>query len=246
MENKRKNIYITIFVITTIIASCLAVYFAITKNNETEKLQAKVDELTSQNNELNENSQVVENNVTTQEKVVEKVVEKYGRFNVNASNCLNNTNGHVYSDRIGFDRTVYGLNCNYTNDKEVTISLDMKDFNMYFPNISSETGTKEWKVNFSKKVVDIVAGGFGQAAGNETIFFIMEDGTVEYMPLATAVKNNSIKSYGKLEGVNDIISIKTVSAGAPNGGGWVTTIAFNKDGKFYDLDYVLRKMNVLQ
>ena len=117
---------------------------------------------------------------------------------------------------------------------------------MYFPGLSNETGIKEGDINFNKKVVDMAECGFGQSIDNETLFFIMEDGTVEYMPIATAVKNNSIKSYGKLEGVNDIISIKNVSAGAPNGGGWVTTIAFNKDGKFYDLDYVLRKMNVLQ
>ena len=33
MENKRKNIYIVVFVITTIIASCVAVYFGIQMNN---------------------------------------------------------------------------------------------------------------------------------------------------------------------------------------------------------------------
>ena len=72
MENKRKNIYIVIFVITTIIASCVAVYFGIMGKKETEKLQAKVDELNSVNSDLDKNSQVVEQ----QEKVVEKVVEK--------------------------------------------------------------------------------------------------------------------------------------------------------------------------
>ena len=34
MESKRKNIYIVIFVITTIIASCVAVYFGVVGNNK--------------------------------------------------------------------------------------------------------------------------------------------------------------------------------------------------------------------
>ena len=33
----------------------------------------------------------------------------------------------------------------------------------------------------------------------------MEDGTVEYMPLAYAIKNNDFRSYGKLEGVENVV-----------------------------------------
>ena len=46
MESKRKNVYITIFVITTIIASCVAVYFGISENTgkkEIKELEAKVE-----------------------------------------------------------------------------------------------------------------------------------------------------------------------------------------------------------
>ena len=50
MESKRKNVYITIFVITTIIASCIAVYFGISENTGKKKikeLEAKVEVLNS-------------------------------------------------------------------------------------------------------------------------------------------------------------------------------------------------------
>ncbi len=62
MESKRKNVYIALFVITTIIAGCLAAYFGIMKNKEAEDLKSQIADLQNQIDNINNNSKDNENN----------------------------------------------------------------------------------------------------------------------------------------------------------------------------------------
>ena len=62
MESKRKNVYIVIFVITTIIASCVAVYFGIMGNKEVNDLKAQVEDLKEEINNTNDENQENKNN----------------------------------------------------------------------------------------------------------------------------------------------------------------------------------------
>lgn len=115
-------------------------------------------------------------------------------------------------------KEVYGL----TTDKTSTESLT--DFG---PN--------------NTEVVDVLACGFGQAAGKETILFLMKDGTVEYIPLRKAFANNNFKSYGKLSGVENVIKLLPVSVNNRHGaGGYVSTVAQRADGNYYDLSSITR------
>ena len=65
-------------------------------------------------------------------------------------------------------------------------------FNYYLVNTNYNLGrvtslnfsTYEMRdINFTKKVMDIFFGGIGQDASGDTILFLMEDGTVQYLPL---------------------------------------------------------------
>ena len=88
MESKRKNVYIVLFVITTIVAGCLAAYFGIMGNKEKDELnnqiadlQSRIDELEKKENNVqvdnsNDDKDVQENTNNDTEKVVEKVIEK--------------------------------------------------------------------------------------------------------------------------------------------------------------------------
>ena len=72
------------------------------------------------------------------------------------------------------------------------------------------------------------------------LYFLMEDGTVEYMPIHKALKSQEFKSYGKLENVSNIVEIATGMAqanvdGSGNGPGWNTVFAINYDGDYYDI-----------
>ncbi len=256
MESKRKNVYIAIFVITTIIAGCVAVYFGIMGNKEKDKvqnLQAQITELENQENnneeinkEENNNNDSQTNTENSNEKIVEKVVEKYGMFNFDASNCINRASEGkaIYRKLLSENYEYYGMVCNIYNNV-LNLRVDMNKFNSIFlwtPN-DGTVNEKEYEIdNFDGEIVDIYLGGFGQAAGYEILFFLMKDGTVEYMPLRKIAQTGEFKSYGKIKNVTNIVSIQNASSGVPNGGGWVTTVAFNNEGKFYDLSESLEDM----
>ncbi len=84
MESKRKNVYIVLFIITTIVAGCLAAYFKIMANkdknelnNQITNLQSKIEELEKKENNVqvdnsNDDKDVQENTNNDTEKVVEK------------------------------------------------------------------------------------------------------------------------------------------------------------------------------
>lgn len=71
------------------------------------------------------------------------------------------------------------------------------------------------------------------------LFILMEDGSVEYIPLYDAIRDNNIKSYGKINDIENITNLYSVCAkkkGSPIGG-FQSIIAQKSDGSFYDLRY---------
>lgn len=94
----------------------------------------------------------------------------------------------------------------------------------------------------ARRVVSIEKGTFGNAPGNETFLFLMDDGTVECMPLHRVAEDGVVRSYGKIEGVEDVISLKGVYS-SPGCGGGGTVIAQKTNGEFYDLYGLLEVQN---
>lgn len=92
------------------------------------------------------------------------------------------------------------------------------------------------KINFDKKIVDVFFGGMGQDASGDTLFILLEDGTLEYIPIVHMFNNaqEQVVSYGKVNGVSDIVKLVSSSTSAG-----VTTLAIKSDGSFYDLWYAL-------
>ena len=76
-----------------------------------------------------------------------------------------------------------------------------------------------------------------QGVNEETIFFLMEDGTVEYIPLYYALKNNDIRSYGAINEVSDVVNLISVAAQPKDSpvGGHLSVLALKADGTYYDL-----------
>ena len=93
------------------------------------------------------------------------------------------------------------------------------------------------KLNFDNKIVDIFFGEMGQSSSGDTLFILLEDGTVEYIPIVHMFNNvqAEVVSYGKINGVSDInkFTLSSTSDG-------VTTLAIKNDGTFYDLWYSLK------
>ena len=92
-------------------------------------------------------------------------------------------------------------------------------------------------INFEKKIVDVFFGGMGQSSSGDTLFILLEDGTVEYIPIVHMFNHaqGAPVSYGKINGVSNVAKF-TLSSTA----GGVTTLAIKNDGTFYDLWYALK------
>ena len=93
------------------------------------------------------------------------------------------------------------------------------------------------KINFDKKIVDVFFGGMGQSSSGDTLFILLEDGTVEYIPIVHMFNHvqGAVSSYGKIKGVSDVVKF-TLSSTSTS----VTTLAIKNDGTFYDLWYALK------
>lgn len=125
MENKRYKIIITIFVITTIIAGSLAVYFFIDKNKEVNNLQTSLNqnktELEKVNKELSDTKSLL-NNTGSKETTESKNDDNITKASI------------PVSDLFGVDSTIiakivdgnlmYYLNTDNSNYFSTTISDD--------------------------------------------------------------------------------------------------------------------------
>ena len=115
-----------------------------------------------------------------------------------------------------------------------TISWDELS-GIYSPYFKIEkTGIESIEINFSTKVNDIYASGFGQVIGYETLLFLMEDGTVEYIPVVKAMQEKMSQSCGKIPGVENIVKFYTTS-----GYGGVNLLGQRADGDYYNLSTIL-------
>ncbi len=91
---------------------------------------------------------------------------------------------------------------------------------------------------FDKKISQVLIDGSGQDATNSTILYLMEDGTVEYVPILKEINTNwqqpdntkKFNSYGKLNNISDIVSL--IPAEAP---GYHTVLARKADGTVINL-----------
>ena len=181
---------------------------------------------------------------TTEEPQEEKT--KDGREKVyskmNYEKCRNCTIGSLYY--AGMD-SITGLNVvPNTNETSVKISINNNRLNETFhldltPSSDNFTYEEINTIKFDKKILQVYIGGWGQSTANEHIFYVMEDGTVEYTPIVKELKENSsskLKSYGAIEKVEDVLYITkaAISKTGTSSDGY-TTIAVRSDGMFYDL-----------
>lgn len=112
----------------------------------------------------------------------------------------------------------------------------------------------------NKTVKSTIVGGSGQSAAALTLYYLLEDGTVEYTKMFIQKETTSgtryyalnytdsetekdangnrltyFASQGAVPNVSKVVKLYNVQAHVENGGGWATTIGALADGSFYDL-----------
>ena len=91
---------------------------------------------------------------------------------------------------------------------------------------------------FDKKISQVLIDGSGHDSTNSAILYLMEDGTVEYVPILKELKTNwgqpdntkKFNSYGKLNGITEVISLVPAEAN-----GYHTVLAKKVDGTVINL-----------
>lgn len=98
------------------------------------------------------------------------------------------------------------------------------------------------EIVFEQKVVDIFFDGIGQDASGDTLLFLLEDGTVQYLPLkkAYSTDHENLKSYGTLSGISNIVKFYSANSLSQMGSS-VTILAQDEDGNLYDLATLLQE-----
>lgn len=217
MENKKNNngVFISIICILVVIVLGLGGYLFLEKNNSN-----------SNNGSTSKNSQnSVSNKVYTDGLKRDLVVP------FDSSKAIN-SKGETYT--LGAQGSASFWATVDSTQKVLTVS--------FVPAIVVENYPLNWTstrrdmtkstITFNKKIAEIFFGGFGQSMSGDTLFILLEDGTLEYIPLVHALNNTQAElvSYGEIKGVNGVVKLSLA-----NTSGGVTTLAMKNDGSFYDL-----------
>ena len=175
MENKRKNIYIVIFVITTIVASCVALYFGIIKNKETEDLKAQVEDLKdeinsakSTNDEYQDNKENANNVIKNESKellVNDETKKEHNKILANNDNVAilqiiiaNKQNYNISNDTYNFENGNFNDSDMLSISAFVSSKINNSDFQKNSRDYKEEGPVKyvkkEFLNNYSKKIFD--------------------------------------------------------------------------------------------
>ena len=234
MENKRKNIYIIIFIITTIVASCVAVYFCVIGNNKVNELQLKVDELIAKNkNQVEKEETILDDNNkdAVEEKIVEKVVEKSIIPKYDPSKMKNKPDNIEYSYNIMYSGTINNLSFGIDSNGIATI-------NVYY-----DGENRKIQLNgINEKIINIYQGTLGDGAV-DCMIFLTESGNVYWADnISTAI--NKYQGIGVInaEKVNKVSNICKVvwtmsQRNNSQAKARATFVAIDINGDCYDLWY---------
>lgn len=173
---------------------------------------------------------------------------------LDVTKCLNNSSNTTYSNPSDVDENV-GLSMSINSDKRgVTLSIDWNTFGPISGASAWAPITEQYQItNFDKDIKATFIGGNGQDAKGTKLFYLMEDGTVEYTPvfkLETDTQGNSYYSVnyvsgngdthfevkGTISNVSGVVKLYKISASS-----WMTTIGAKKDGSFYDLGSIINQ-----
>lgn len=148
----------------------------------------------------------------------------YSYFANNATAELNYSDGTVAIQAVSRSAT----------PNKVSLKLNWSDLNAMYKTNQAETTNDEIELELSQNISDIVIISAGQTVGMERILFLMEDGSVEYIPVAEAVKENNFTSRGKVENLKNIVKFYKGGFDTKEGiGGGAMSYAQDADGKIY-------------
>ena len=210
---------------------------------------------TETNNSTTSSGPTAEPESNKTETTATEPTESFKPLTFNADAIVNGDANQSYrvdiSDRIGFTDGGAGYALYVSADSnngysKASVQVRWSSINKYYgsnhpiPEGSSTDDYGRFEVNFSQPITDIHIGGIGQMIGNESIFYLMEDGTVEKTDIKAAAEAGDFTSHTKVDGLEKIVKFYDVDAWPSNGnvGGYGTSAAQDIDGKIYLLFHI--------
>lgn len=89
---------------------------------------------------------------------------------------------------------------------------------------------------FRSSIQEVYYGYFGNGDMMPTLFFLMEDGTVEYINAKEMIENKKYQSSGRVKDLKNIVAFADVSVTDEIGAGYRTVVAIDEDGYSYDIN----------
>lgn len=226
MDKKRYKVYIAIFVVTTIIASCIAVYLGIIGNKNKKELQEIEKELAAKNDTTKEKQET-----NTEVKEVEKIVEveKGVIPKFDPSKMKNKQDNISYEGDIKYGAMIQDLGIDI--DSKGVVELTSFQNNIKLGQI---------KVNgLQGKVIDACKGTLGNGS-IDAILFLTENGDVYWandVSFFVYSQGNETLNVKKIESVSNICRIVWTTSYKNNTFNRYTFIGIDTNGNCYDLWY---------
>ena len=229
MENKKSKtgLHVIVGILLGIIICGGVIYAAYSLDYLTFGQVEENEKAKTNNDENNESEENVDNNSLDFDtsKIVNSTADSYELQNYNGTiDVILDETREIAT--LSFNRKTlsdtYGLNWDTTGVVEGTV--------------------EEKTITFTQGVKDVFVGGIGQDISGDVILFLMDDGTVEYIPVYKALSSNGIDgliSYGTLNDLKDVVKFYSVGAIRNLVGSSVTILAQTKDGTLYDLNPII-------
>ncbi len=229
MESKKSKtgLHVIVGILLGIIICGGVIYAAYSLDYLTFGQVEENEKAKTNNDENNESEENVDNNSLDFDtsKIVNSTADSYELQNYNGTiDVILDETREIAT--LSFNRKTlsdtYGLNWDTTGVVEGTV--------------------EEKTITFTQGVKDVFVGGIGQDISGDVILFLMDDGTVEYIPVYKALSSNGIDgliSYGTLNDLKDVVKFYSVGAIRNPVGSSVTILAQTKDGTLYDLNPII-------
>ena len=243
MEQKRRSIITLLLLVIIIIVTLLVVYFLINSNKVSKELEDAKNTISTNLSKINELTEKIKANDELAAELAKNEVGKFVPFD--STKCLNKEEGMKYS--MGTISHKFA-NINL-RDKKVYIELTEQYKEQFLTEglenpLNIEIG-KEYEVKgFSKAVVDVGIYDVGHSVNQSVILFLIEDGTVEVLPIAK-IRLDGLKTFGKIKGVEKVVRIINGKAEGDISS-YVSPLAITENGGFYSLSTLLDEQEFLK
>lgn len=163
------------------------------------------------------------------------------------SSKVTNANGNTYTLTVPSHATGINISLDEAGTK-ATLGINNALVNETYAlgwTVDSNNYTYDLhEITFNQKVTDIFFGGIGQDATGDIILFLMEDGTVEYIPVKQALSKgiDNLRSYRTISGISDVVKFYQASVSVGTSGA-NTVLVQTKDGRLYDLSSIINNTN---